>query len=484
MHKRFVANIVSRVVLIVCFAMMLPLGWAIHDDPHSREATAFIFTIVSGLVIGSSFLWTFRLKKEDLKKISAKDCLTIVGLSWVSLSLLGALPLFLSGAAPSYADGFFEIVSGFTTTGATIFKDVEILPRGILFWRSLTHWLGGLGIVVLYVALLPLLGQGTFQLYKAEASGFAMEKVEPRLKETSRILWGIYSLITIVTIALLMLGKMPVFDAICHAFGAVSTGGFSTKNAGMMAYSPYIQWVIVMAMYLGAVSFILHYEALRGNFKVFLKNEEFRFFTLVILGFIVGYAFILNKSPLISSPVRDAAFQVVSIITCTGYVSANYDFWPGILKFGLLILMFMGGCAGSTSGGFKSFRALLTTRILRQSVVQTVFPNAILPVKLNGKTVPDDFITAVLSYFVLLVGVIVVGTAALIVFENCDLVTALSACMTCLSNCGPGLEKVGAVANFAWFSIPSKWILSFIMLAGRLEVYALLILFVPSTWKK
>jgi len=283
MHKHFVANIVSRICLIVCFVMTLPLAWAVYDDFHSRETKAFCISIVIGAIIAAVCLLIFRLDKKDRRRINAKDGLAIVGLSWVALSLLGALPIYLSGVVSSFTDAFFEIVSGFTTTGATIFVDVESLPRGILFWRSLTHWLGGMGIIVLYIALLPALGTNAFQLYQAEAPGITAERVEPQIKETAKNLWGIYFLFTFLEVVFLMIGDMSFFDALCHTFGTIATGGFSTKNASIGAFSPYIQWVIIFFMFLAGTNFVLHYQLLKGKPKSLFTNEEFRVYALLIL---------------------------------------------------------------------------------------------------------------------------------------------------------------------------------------------------------
>jgi len=484
MHKRFVINIVSRIYLIACCVMTAPLGWAVYDNPHSRETKAFLWSISIGMIIATVFLFTFRLRKEDHRKINAKDGLAIVGLSWLFLSLLGALPLFLSGVVSSFTDAFFEITSGFTTTGATIFTDVEILPRGILFWRSLTHWLGGMGIIVLYIALLPALGTNAFQLYKAEAPGITAERVEPQIKETAKNLWGIYFLFSFLEVVLLMAGDMPLFDALCHTFGTMATGGFSTKNASIGAYSPYIQWVVIAFMFMAGTNFVLHYQLIRRRPKALFYNEEFRLYTFLVLTLVPIAAFILMRAELSGEPFRDAAFQIVSILTTTGYTTANFDLWPNALRFLLVLLMFAGGCGGSTGGGMKLVRILLSVKVALRSIVQSVFPNAVLPVRFNDKALSDKLILAVLSYFIVFMILFFVGTILFLIIESCDLVTALTASISALSNIGPGLAKVGATQNFAWVSIPGKWLLSFLMLAGRLELYSILILLMPTTWKK
>ncbi len=484
MHKRFVANIVSRICIIVCFVMTLPLAWAVYDAPDSRETKSFVVSILFGITVASAILLIFRLKKKDKQTINAKDGLAIVGLSWLFLSLLGALPLFLSGAATTFTDAFFEIVSGFTTTGATIFTDVEILPRGILFWRSLTHWLGGMGIIVLYVALLPAFGTNAFQLYKAEAPGITAERIEPQIKETAKNLWAIYFLFTFLEVILLMVGDMPLFDALCHTFGTVATGGFSTKNISIGAYGPYIQWVVILFMGLAGTNFVLHYQLLRGKPKALFFNEEFRFYMLLILAIVPVFAVILMNTELSSQPFRDAAFQVVSILTTTGYTTADFDLWPHALRFVLVLLMFVGGCGGSTGGGMKLIRIVLSIKVALRSAVQAVFPNAVLPIKFNTKALSDKLVLAVLSYFVVFVFLFFSGATLFLITESCDLITALTASISALSNIGPGLAKVGATQNFAWVSNPGKWLLTFLMLAGRLELYSILILLVPATWKK
>ena len=278
MHKRFVLNIISRILLIVCFVMLAPLGWALLENPNSREAFVFVVTISGGLVIAGLCRVFLRITKTDYEKVSIKDALAIVGLSWICLSAYGALPFFFSGVVPSFTDAFFEVVSGFTTTGATVITDIESLPRGILFWRSLTHWLGGMGIIVLCLALLPALGHSAFQLYRAEAPGIAVERVEPRIKETAKILWSVYFLLSLAETLLLMFGGMSFYESLCHTFGTMATGGFSTRNASIGAFNAYTQWVITIFMFFAGANFMLHYQALRGNIKAYFKSEEFRWY--------------------------------------------------------------------------------------------------------------------------------------------------------------------------------------------------------------
>lgn len=484
MHKRFISNIVSRNILIVSFLMLIPLGWAFYDDPHSLEVLAFIQTISIGTILSVICIGLFRVRKKDYSRLNAKDGLAIVGLSWICLSALGALPLFLTGVVDSYTDAFFETTSGFTTTGATVLANVEAVPRGLLFWRSLTHWLGGMGLIVLYIALLPAIGTNAYQLYKAEAPGLTVERVEPRLKETAKYLWTIYFLLSFLETVFLMGGGMSFFDALCHTFGTMATGGFSTRNASIGAFNPYIQWVITVFMFLAGTNFILHYLAFRFKPNPYFRDEEFRSYFLLMAIAVGGFAFILWQTQASLSPVRTSAFQVIAIATTTGFTVADFSLWPAALQFVLVLLMFIGGCGGSTGGGMKVVRVLLSVKNTFRAVVQAVYPNAILPLKFNKKPLSDRLITAMLTYVVIFLHLFFLGTVLFILLERCDIVTAITASIAALSNIGPGLGLVGPSGNYAWVSIPGKWLLIFLMLAGRLELYSILILFVPSTWKK
>jgi len=341
-----------------------------------------------------------------------------------------------------------------------------------------------MGIIVLYIALLPALGVNVAQLYRAEAPGLAVEKLDPRIKETAKQLWKVYFLLSLVEVILLLVCKMSLFDALCHTFGTMATGGFSTKNANIAAFSPQVQWVISAFMFLAGMNFVLHYQVLHGRLKAPFKNEEFRTYFFLILFLIPIFSIVLFSSNASASPIRESVFQVIAILTTTGFVVADFNLWPGILKFILVILMFIGGCGGSTGGGMKVIRVLMTIKTTISSVIQSVFPNAIILVKSNARPLPDKMIKALLSYFALFVLLFVVGSGIILVTESCDFITATTAAISALSNIGPGLAKVGATENFGWFSVPGKWIMTFLMLAGRLELYAILILFIPSTWRK
>lgn len=486
MHKKLVINIISRILLVVSFTMLIPLGWAILDDPSSAESRAFIITILLGFAIVVVVRKLFPASGDDFDVLGAKDGLAIVGLSWIAVSFLGALPFYLSGVTPTFTDAFFETVSGFTTTGATILTWIEGQPRGVLFWRSLTQWLGGMGIIVLSVALLPAIGRGAYALYRAEAPGPTAERVRPRMKETAKTLWTVYFILSAVETLLLLAGGMPLFDALSHTFGTMATGGFSTKDASIAGYGSYIQWVIVGFMFLAGCNFILHYQGLRGKVKSYWRNEEFRVYLAIVLVLIPLFTVILALSGqgFSESTVRQSTFQIVSILTTTGYTTADFNLWPAFLKISLVCLMFVGGCAGSTGGGMKVIRVYIALKMGVKSIIQVILPNAIMPLKIDSKPVSDTYVVRAAAFFIIYMFLFVFGTVVMTITENTDLVTAFAASVACLSNIGPGLGQVGAVENYAWISPVGKWILSFLMLAGRLELYSILILFVPDTWRK
>jgi len=486
MHKKLVLNIISRILLVISFIMLIPLGWAILDDPSSAESRAFIITILLGLAIVAVIRKFFPASGDDFDVLGAKDGLAIVGLSWIAVSLLGSLPFYLSGVAPTFTDAFFETASGFTTTGATILTWIEGQPRGVLFWRSLTHWLGGMGIIVLSVALLPAIGRGAYALYRAEAPGPTAERVRPRMKETAKTLWTVYFILSAAEVLLLLAGGMPLFDALCHTFGTMATGGFSTQNASIAAYGSYIQWVIIGFMFMAGCNFILHYQGLRGKVKSYWRSEEFRIYLSIALVLIPLFTVILalGGKGFSESTVRQSTFQVISILTTTGYTTADFDLWPAFLKISLVSLMFVGGCAGSTGGGMKVIRVYIALKAGVKSIIQAILPNAVMPLKVDSKPVSDTYVVRAAAYFIIYIFLFVFGTAVMTITERTDLVTAFSVSVACLSNIGPGLGQVGPMENYSWISPMGKWFLSFLMLAGRLELYSILILFVPDTWRK
>jgi len=466
MHKALVLNIVARILLVVSVAMLVPLGWAVLDDPLSMETRAFVISIIVGICVMAGLRRFLPVRGQDFDMIGAKDGLAIVGLSWIFVSLLGALPFYLSGVIPSYTDAFFETVSGFTTTGATVLIQVEGLPRGILFWRSLTHWLGGMGIIVLSVALLPAIGRGAYQLYRAEAPGPTAERLRPGMKETAKTLWTVYFVLSLLETVLLMTGGMPFFDSLCHTFGTMATGGFSTRNASIAAYGGYVQWIIILFMFLAGCNFMLHYRALRGKVSSYFRSQEFRIYLALVLIFVPVFTAVLwlTGSGLTEKTLRHAGFQVVSILTTTGYTTTDFNLWPAFLKIFLIMFMFVGGCAGSTGGGMKVIRVYVALKTGFKSIIRSILPNVVMPLKVDSKPVPETYVTSAGAYFIIYVFLFCLGTVVMTVTEGADLVTSFSASVACLSNIGPGLGGVGVLENYAWISTPGKWFLSFLML--------------------
>ncbi len=420
------------------------------------------------------------------KNIGKREGYIIVSLVWVVFSLFGAFPFVISGAIPSYTDAFFETISGFTTTGASILNDIEAMPQGLLFWRSLTQWLGGMGIIVLSIAILPMFGIGGMQLFVAEVPGPTPDKLHPRIKETAKRLWGIYILFTLTEVILLKLGGMDWFDAVNHSFTTMATGGYSTKQASIAHFnSPFIHYVIIVFMFLAGTNFTLSYFALHLKFGKVFKNEEFRYYLGFIILFTVTITFALwyfeGYNP--ENSFRDSLFQVVSIITTTGFVTADYLQWMPFVIVMIFALMFFGGSAGSTGGSVKIVRVTLLLKNSYQELKRIIHPNAIIPVRINGKSVPPQIISNILAFVVFYMLISIVSTIVISALGY-DLETSLGAVAATLGNIGPGIGLVGPIENYAHIPVFGKWFLSFLMLIGRLELFTVLVLFSPAFWKK
>jgi len=400
--------------------------------------------------------------------------------------MFATLPFMIHGSIPSFTDAFFEMMSGFTTTGSTILKDVEALPHGLLFWRSMTHWLGGMGIIVLSLAILPLLGIGGMQLFQAEVAGPSKEKLHPRVTETAKRLWAIYIILTFAEVILLILGGMNLFDALCHSFGTMATGGFSTKNASIAYFnSPFIEYVIVFFMFLGGTNFSLHYLALHGKLNSYFKDEEFKFyftFILLTVGFTTCYLFFVNNQTFESS-FRHAAFSIMTVLSSTGFATVDYEAWaPFFTQFFLFLLLF-GACAGSTSGGVKMIRYHLLIKNGILELKRLIHPSAIIPVRYNNRSVSSEIISKV-SAFVLLYLAIFGISSVIMAFLGLELQSAMGSVAASMANIGPGLGSTGPVSNYSHVPEVGKWVLSFLMLIGRLEIFTVLIIFSPAFWKK
>ena len=466
--------------LFLAASMLAPLGWALYYKEY--DASAFVITILLTAVIG--FL-TWKLTPSKME-IGIRDGFAIVTLGWITVAFWGTLPAFISGAIPSFTDAYFESMSGFTTTGASILTNIETLPHGILFQRSLSHWLGGMGIILLSLAILPMLGIGGMQLFKAEVPGPVTDKLTPRIKQTAEILWGVYLLLTVLETGLLMLGGMNFFESLCHTFGTMATGGFSTRNASIGAYdSPFIQWVIIVFMVLAGCNFALHFRTLRGDFKSYYKDSEFRFYLAMIV-ISVSVLLIFNSSGLFNSggeELRHTSFQVVSIMTTTGYGTHDYENWVPSAHLLLLTLMFVGGMAGSTGGGMKTMRIFILFKQARMELRQIIHPRGIFPVRLGKRVISDEVVRNIFGFFLLYVLLFVIGALAM-TFLGLDILTSIGASAACLNNIGPGLGDVGPTDNYSCIPLLGKWILTGLMLIGRLEVYTVIVLISRSFWRK
>lgn len=459
--------------------MLLPIAWAVYY--HEAEFVHFALSAAITSILGF-LLWKFS---DPEPGVQIREGFAIVAFGWIAIILFGALPFLITGSIPTVTDAVFESTSGFTTTGASILEDVEALPKSVLFWRSFTHWLGGGGIIVFTLAILPILGIGGMQLYKAETPGPTKDKLTPRIQQTAKLLWGIYIFLTAAETVLLLLCGMNLFDALCHTFGTVATGGFSTRNVSIAAFdNPWIHWIIIVFMFLAGTSFALHYRALIGRPLLYLREPEFRFYGGAILtGIILIVLSSLPEFHATGKTLRDAVFVAVSQGTCTGFTTVDYERWHPLAILILIILMFMGGMVGSTSGGLKSMRCMLILKRIHIEIKKLVHPNAVYPLRFGLRVIPDDVITNILAFSFLFITTFLVGSIALISL-GLDFGTSFGATIACLSNVGPGIGLVGPSENYYALPLMAKWILIAIMYLGRLELLTVLVLFSRSFWRK
>ncbi len=479
MIGRFLAQIVAVEAVFLVPALCISLGYGEYHAVRAFLVTLAAMAAVAGL------LWLTCRRAGKL--FGAREGMVCVSLGWIVLSLLGCLPFYLSREIPHFVDAFFEIVSGFTTTGASILPDVESLSHGILYWRSFSHWLGGMGVLVFLLAISPSDGQGkgfTLHLLRAESPGPDVGKLVPRMHKTATILYLIYLAMTVLNVLFLLFGGMDLFEAVCTAFGTAGTGGFGVRNDSLAGYSPYIQNVTTVFMFLFGVNFSCYYLLLLGNLKGVWKDEELRLYVGLALTVIV--LIVLNVRPLYGSleeTVRHAAFQVSSIMTTTGFATTDFDTWPMFSKSLLLLLMIVGACAGSTGGGFKCARVLLLFKSLRRNIRQVLHPKKVMAVRTNGRIVSETVLDNTNAYLAAYI-VIIVLSFLLLSLDGFSVGTNLSAVLACFNNIGPGLEAVGPTCNFSGFSVFSKLVLSLDMLAGRLEIFPVLVLLSRTTWRK
>ncbi len=482
MRWRYVLYVVGilLVFLALFMALALMVGLLYGDGSIRSLALSIGATMAAGLLLFGIF------GGEKTEYISQREGMAIVAAGWTAVGLFGALPFYLGGEMGAFTDAFFESVSGFTTTGSSILTDIESVPRGLLFWRSLIQWLGGMGIIVLSLAILPFLGVGGMQLYKAEVPSPVPDKLRPRIRDTAMILWQVYALLSAVQVLLLLLGGMSLFDAVCHAFTTMPTGGFSTRNASVAAYdSLYFDIVFIVFMMLAGINFSLHYQFLKGAPLAFWRDSECRFFLLVVLLLVVVVSLDIHKTAYagIGEAFRYGAFQVVSIVTTTGYATADYEQWPAMSQIILLLCMFLGASAGSTGGGMKCLRIMLCLKYCYKELFSLIHPHAVTHVKIGGKSVPEDIMRSIfgfLSLYMLLYALCAVALAGM----GVDFVTAFGAVAATIGNIGPGFGAVGPVENFALIPAAGKWLLIWCMLLGRLEIYTVIILLVPEFWRR
>ena len=467
-------------VFIIEAALMAPsaLVAVLYSE---RSIWAFAAAIGLCLLLGVPLV-----RKQPANKVFyAKEGCVTVALSWIVMSLMGALPFVFSGVIPSIVDAMFETVSGFTTTGASILKDVEVLPRCMLFWRSFTHWIGGMGVLVFLLCLLPMSGGGySMNRMKAESPGPSVSKLVPKVRSTAKLLYGLYVALSLLELALLLLGSMPLFDALCTTFGTAGTGGFGIKNSSIGEYSAYIQSVVTIFMILFGINFNVYFLLYMRKPKEALRCEEAGWYLAIIaVSTLIITVFIRNSFPDLVTAFRHAAFQVGSIITTTGFSTVDFNVWPAVPRAILVLLMFIGACAGSTGGGIKVSRIVLLFRTMTREIGQIIHPHMVKKLKFEGRVVGQEVLRSVNAFMVAYVLIFAVSTL-FVCLDGFDLVTSFTAVAATLNNIGPGLEMVGPIGNFSCFSDLSKIVLIFDMLAGRLEIFPLLVLFFRDTWKK
>ena len=478
MNFKTVFRVAGFTLLVEAAAMLLPMGVALY---YGEDPSPFLKTIGIMVVVGLASV--FGLRGE--RKFFAREGFFSVGLIWVLSGVFGALPFWFSGQFGSYVDCFFETISGFTTTGSTILTVIEGLPLGLLFWRSFTHWLGGMGVLILTTALLPFLGINSTHLIRAESPGPVKSKLVPRASQSSKILYAIYLGLTIIQVLCLRIAGMPLYDSFIHAFGTAGTGGFSNRNLSVGAYgNPTFEIIITIFMLLFSINFALYFLILTGKVKQALKSDELRFFLAVTtLATIIISVNIASSFSTYADAVRTAAFQVASVISTTGFATADFNRWPELSRILLVILMFIGACAGSTGGGMKCSRILVILRTIKAQVRSIIHPRAVSVVKLDGAPLSDSTVRTIYTYFATYIFITFVS-ALVVGLDNFSFGTTLTAVITCISNVGPGLEAVGPMGNFAAFSPLSKLVLSMCMVIGRLEIFPILVLFSRSAWKR
>jgi len=482
MHWRHVFKVVGVLTITLAFTMVIPLlvGLFYRDMSVRPFGMAIGATLAGGIAL-------YLLGRTDRSEfVTQREGMAVVALGWTVVGIFGALPFYFEGEFPTFADALFESISGFTTTGASVLTNIEAVSKGLLLWRSLIQWLGGMGIIVLGIAILPFLGVGGMQLYKAEVPTPVPDKLQPRIRDTAMILWKVYALITVLQVAALWAGGMSLYDAVNHALTTLPTGGFSTKNASVAQFdSLYFDLVISFFMLLAGINFSLHYQMLRGKPLAFWRDSECRFFlgAVLVLTLVVSFDIWRTVYASLGEALRYGLFQVLSIVTTTGYATADYEQWPAMSQLILLLCMFLGASAGSTGGGMKCLRIMLCFKFCYKELFSLIHPRAVSHVKIAGKAVPDDVLRSVLGFLALYMGLFGL-CSVLLAGMGVDFTTAFGAVAATLGNIGPGFGMVGPVENYAQIPYAGKWLLIWCMLLGRLEIYTVIILLVPEFYRK
>ncbi|ASQ89609.1 potassium transporter [Prosthecochloris sp. GSB1] len=484
MNFRAISHVLGVLLVFIGSTMAAPLVCALiyGDGDAAAILVSLCITTGTGLPV-----W---LKFRRHKDLTLRDGIFIVTVGWILVSSFSALPFMIHGAIPSFTDAFFEMMSGYTTTGATVLRDIESVPHGLLFWRSMTHLIGGMGFIMVTIIILPLLGIGGMQLYKVEADPGQVitgEKILPRVKQTAIWLWGIYLVLILIQSLLMWIVGMPLFDALCHAFGTVSTSGYSTKNSSIGYYqNPWIDWITIVFMFLGGMTFMMHYHILKKDWEPLRSNTELRWYVGFVVFFCAFVSFDLWKNGHyggFSESVRHGSFQVISILTTTGFTTDNYELWPQAAQMLILIVCFIGASAGSTTSGIKVVHYEIISKYLYATGKKFLQPLAVVPVKINGRIAEQPIITLAVSYFIVNIFMVFAGSGIMSMIDDMDYFSSMSAVISALFNIGPGFGDVGPAHTFSDISPAGKWFLSFNMLTGRLEMFSVLVMFYPSFWK-
>jgi trk/ktr system potassium uptake protein len=487
MKKSPVFYIIGKLLRLLSVIMLVPLAIAYFSQGLAApEVQFFTIALISAYITGTVLVATLK----ENEGYGPREGYAIVVIGWILIALYGAIPFFLHNffiegqpIFTAFTNSYFEIMSGFTTTGSTVITNIEILPKSLLFWRSLTHWLGGMGIVMLAIAILPAMGVGGYQMFKGEMPGSTKDKIAPKIVGTAKLLWSVYLLFTVIETVLLMFGGMSLFEALCHSFGTMATGGFSTMNASIGAYnSAYIEWVVILFMFLAGTNFVIHYQVLRGKFKVLKENKELHFYIGVLATAILVTTVVLSANG-VEDPLRNSAFQVTSLTTTTGYTTANFNVWPQFTRLLLVFLMFFGGCSGSTGGGIKMSRIMILFQTGWRELKKMSQPNLVIHVKQGIDSLKEKQLINIASFFIIYI-IIFVFAAMLMTLFVPDLETAITSVVATLCNIGPGLAKVGAIETYAFIPNMGKWVLIACMLIGRLELFGVLIVFRLASWRK